>query len=491
MTRTESTVMSLPRPGGLSAPLEQLRRAVEGLRAQDAVDMPGPQALHECQVLLAELDRLKAVVLTRVADVDRRRLHELDDAPSTSTWIARQESGLDRGEVTLARRLDRFPHLADRVGDGLSLDAATRIASALSRVRPLVDRPDGLIDGQPGEQVIAAVVLDGALAVICQAKGGLDEASPALRRLRAELTAIADGTAASQLQRLERAFTVVAVNVEPAQLTGALATLVDALLPLQLEERSDQAHRDRGLTLTRQHGAGWLLRGELDDETGELLHTALMAARSADPENPVDTQVWRSARDAGADTDDVMDRLGCAGAPRSRRQREHDALRLALRALLGSASLGERGKAAPHIGIVVGLDTLHEAAGALPARGDSGQSLPLSLVRRWMCDSYLTRYVLSRGRKVVESSHTERTLRSHERRIKQLETGGQCQGAGCTRGPGTALIPHHVTPWAVCGTTSIDDTVLLCEATHHDLHTGGKTIALKDGRRLNERGWVQ
>jgi hypothetical protein len=46
-------------------------------------------------------------------------------------------------------------------------------------------------------------------------------------------------------------------------------------------------------------------------------------------------------------------------------------------------------------------------------------------------------------------------------------------------------------PWArQCGTTSLDDTVLFCEQTHHDLHSG-KTILLKDGRRLGPDGWVR
>ncbi len=483
-----SEVTQLPRSTHLSGPVVALCGAVRELRAQSAVELPGPQALTECAVLLAELDRLKAVVLGRIADVDRRRLHELDDAPSTATWIAHQDSGVDRREVTLARRLDRYGHLAQRVADGLGLDAATRIATALCRLRPHVDRPDGLIDGQPADLVLRAVAVDGALSVICQAKGGLPDEHPLVRRVTAELTA-AISAGGGQLLQLERAFVIVALHTEPAQLPGALEQLTDALLPVQLEDAADRAHRDRGLSLTRQQGgSGWLLRGELDLATGELLHAVLHAARATDPDNPTDTLAWAAQRATGADSDDIADQLGCQHAPRSRRQQDHDALRLALRALLDSAALGTRGKAAPHVGVTIGLDTLHHIAGALPARSDSGRSLPLSLVRTWLCESYLTRFVLSRGRKVIDLSHTDRTLRSHERKIKNLETGGQCQGAGCTRGPG--LIPHHVTPWATCRTTSLEDTIWICPQTHHDLHTGGKTITLKDGRRLNEHGWI-
>ena len=97
--------------------------------------------------------------------------------------------------------------------------------------------------------------------------------------------------------------------------------------------------------------------------------------------------------------------------------------------------------------------------------------------------------MLSLGHKVIETSHTERTLKPHERRAKRIETGGHCQGAGCTRGPGTRLVPHHADPWSQCGTTSLSDTVLLCEQTHTQLHHG-HTIRLKDGRRLGPHGWT-
>ena len=90
-----------------------------------------------------------------------------------------------------------------------------------------------------------------------------------------------------------------------------------------------------------------------------------------------------------------------------------------------------------------GLDTLHDQPGALPPVAASGARLPRSPVRRWECDSALTRFVLSLGHRVLETSHTTRTLEPHERRTTRLETGGRCQGAGCRSRPGTPLVPHH------------------------------------------------
>ena len=97
--------------------------------------------------------------------------------------------------------------------------------------------------------------------------------------------------------------------------------------------------------------------------------------------------------------------------------------------------------------------------------------------------------MLSLGHKVLELSHTERTLKPHERRAKRIETGGRCQASGCHRGPGTRLVPHHADPWATSGTTSLTDTVLLCEQSHSQLHHG-HTIRLKDGRHLGPHGWI-
>jgi len=106
-------------------------------------------------------------------------------------------------------------------------------------------------------------------------------------------------------------------------------------------------------------------------------------------------------------------------------------------------------------------------------------------VRRWLYNSHLTRYVLSLGHRVMQSSHSERTLKPHDRRAKRARTGGTCQAAGCPPRPDRPLAPHHAIPWSHCHTTSISDTVLLCEKSHHDLHTGGRTLKHRDGRRLN------
>lgn len=472
----------------MQSALADLVAALDTLSEQAAVYLPPAQALLEIQVLLVQQDRMRALTLARLADVEKRQLHDLDGSPSTASWVAEQQTSTTRADVALARKLDRFPLVAARIAaGGLSVDGGVKVSRALSALRRHVDRPDGRIDGQDGEAVLSGVIGNGVPLLICEALGGVADDDPRLTQVR-ELTRDILARPVGQLDRLEAAFLLVASRVEPGQLKAILQALVDAALPNELAKRSDDAHSNRGLELIRdEDGSGWTVRGRLDLECGELLHTALCAAMDTDPDNPLDTAAAADLRELGLDPYED----GCTEV-RSRPQRRHDGLKLLLRKALDAAVLGLRGKVAPHVGVVLLADALHEQPGSLPAKSDSGARWPVGLVRQVLCDSALTRFVLSLGHRVIESSHTERTLKPHERRIKILETGGICQGAGCTKGThsGHRLIPHHVSPYATGGATRLDDTALLCESTHHDLHEGGKTIRLKDGRLIGPHGWV-
>lgn len=63
--------------------------------------LPAAQALADATALVAQLERLRSVVL-RVADVDASTLHTMADAPSTGTWLTAQQTSLTRTEVALA-----------------------------------------------------------------------------------------------------------------------------------------------------------------------------------------------------------------------------------------------------------------------------------------------------------------------------------------------------------------------------------------------------
>jgi hypothetical protein len=480
-------------PAVTSPAVASLVAAVDAVLAQPPAELPQEQALADCAGLLVQVERLRAGLLGRVADVEARQLYLLDDAPSASTWVAQQHTSLDRGEVALARRLAAFPMLADAVRDGhLSVAVAERVGKALATLRRHVDRPDGLIDGQDGEQAVSGVVANGIRMLVGEALGGVEDDDPRLIQLIGELASIVEAPT-SQLARLEAGFVLLARRVEAALLPDALGRLVDALLPNVLEKKAADGYEARGFTLTRKSdGSGFIPTGDLDLETGELLLTVLDAEMAVDPDNPGDTDGYARLRADGWRSEDGLHdvRLGERG-PRSLRQRRHDALRNGLRRYLDSGISGMRDKVSPHLSVVVGVDLLAAMPGALPAVSSvSGTRLPASLVRSWACDSAITRFVLSLGNKVIETSHTARTLKPHERRAKHVETGGRCQVAGCRSGPHVKVVPHHVDAWSRSGATSLADTAALCEVSHHDLHVKKRTLRLRDGRRLNETGWV-
>ncbi len=472
----------------LPEPIAMIAAGLEAWAEMNPADLPPDTALLVTQVLANAHDRVLALLLGAVADVERRELYRLDDSPSTGTWIVEQETSLGRDAVALARKLDQVPQVAARIAaGGLTVHDGRQISRALSKLRPHVDRPDGLIDGQLADQALYGVIVNGVCGLVGQSRGGWADTDPRLTGLRVELLEVYQQPV-PQLTRLEQAFLILARTIARGQLKHALDQLVDALLPNQLDKDAIDDERNRQITVIKHPDRpGWDLDGHLDDELGELWHTALTAAMATDPDNPLDTAMAEALRAQGLDP--YAD--GCVQV-RSKGQRMHDALKLVLHKVLAGNVLGVRGKAPVTMSIIVSSEALHGVPGALPATGSAGQALPISLVRRLICDNTaFTRFIVSLGSKVIETSHTTRTLKPHERKIKQIETGGICEAAGCSRGDPTGhpLIPHHVEPWAKCGTTSLTDTAMFCDISHADLHHG-KTIRLKNGRSINENGWV-
>jgi hypothetical protein len=141
------------------------------------VELPPALALVEARELLgarAQLDALAAAPARRCRHPQAAPAGRQPDdhllGPGAGTPGSRPR------RCTLARRLGRLPGLQEALSAGrISIDAATRIGAALTKLGPLVDRFDGLIDGQPGEQVVTAVLLDGVLSACGQALGGLDD----------------------------------------------------------------------------------------------------------------------------------------------------------------------------------------------------------------------------------------------------------------------------------------------------------------------------
>jgi len=181
-----------------------------------------------------------------------------------------QLPGVDRTALVLGRRLHTVPAVA----------AALRA---------------GQLSAPAAEPALHAVLVDGISMLLAEQTGGAPDSDPEQQQLRAELHGVLD-SAGSQQDRLERGLLLYAQRSNPTQLSSGLAMLLDALLPAQHDAQARRAHDQAGLDLHRNHsGSGWTLRGELDEETGELLFTLLGAEHAVDPDNPTDTNAWRTA----------------------------------------------------------------------------------------------------------------------------------------------------------------------------------------------------
>ena len=492
----------------------QLQELVARLGEVDAALLPAGQALAEAEALLGVMQRLRVQQLARTVDVSDRQLFARHGFRSTAAWW--RHAGPDAAETdrTLAPKLTRRRHLRAAVHTGqVSLLAAGKVATALGTLSGALDRPDGLIDGQPAEPVITAVVTN-VVDLVCRDRCGLSPQDPAQAALLAQVqrrTAAIVAGGGSQADRVEQALVLLAELISPGNLPGALEELAGALLPNSLEQQDKAARDNRGASLNRRPDGSWHLEATLTPECGERLFTALAAEARRDPANPVDTAIREQQRTEAAqaqgrdrfthpdpvpawETDAVTAFGGTEElVPRSRSKRLHDALDRLLTRYLGSGLGGTHDKVPVQFTLTVPAALVDGQPGALPGRGPSGRPLARSLLRRLWCDSTVTSVLLSTGWTPLGIAHHGRTHTAAERTATQVQFDNRCAGDGCCPGhpdPLIPLVPHHVIKHAIAGRTSLTETLLACPTLHHDLHTGKKTIRLRDGRLINENGFV-
>jgi hypothetical protein len=511
--------------------------ALTAVGDEQVVALPGAVALAEAAALHAIAQQVRVLLLPRLEDVGTRRLFTLAGFHSVSGWLRSVAPDAVEKDRTLAGRLAKLPTLEQAVDDGrVSLTAASKVGAAMRTVALYVDRTDGLIDGQPGEPIITAII-DNTLDLVGQACGGLDEGPFQVLSDQVALIHLAGG---SQAERVEAALVLLAEHVPVRQLKRALQDQVDALLPNLLDKQQQAAADKRGLAVRPNSDGSWQVEGRLTAECGERLFTVLGAEARRDPGNPVDTLARQHAREqalleqgldpfAHGNLADLPDwerealrdahslpllpleeqaqDLAAAGlglsaqeaedaalrVPRSRSRRLHDALDRLLSRYLDAGLGGVHDKLPVQITITASSALIEEQPGALPARAGSGQRLARSLLKRWWGDAHVTLLLLGRGWKPLGEAHSGRTLTASERRALAVQYDNRCAGADCCPGtpdPLLPLVPHHVISHAVSGHTKLEESLPFCDRAHHDLHTGRKLLRLRDGRLITENGYL-
>ncbi|MDC8985576.1 HNH endonuclease signature motif containing protein, partial [Mycobacterium marinum] len=151
-------------------------------------------------------------------------------------------------------------------------------------------------------------------------------------------------------------------------------------------------------------------------------------------------------------------------------QRNHDALNAALRAILASGKLGQHNGLPASIIVTTTLAELEAAAGTGLTGG--GSIVPMSDVIRLARHAHHYLAIFDKG-KALALYHTKRLASPAQRIVLYAKVRG-CSAPGCVV-KGYYCEVHHVTDYAACHTTDVNDLTFACGPQHRILKPGGWT----------------
>jgi hypothetical protein len=246
--------------------------------------------------------------------------------------------------------------------------------------------------------------------------------------------------------------------------------LTDCLNPDGDFTDGDRARR-RGITIGNQGSDGMsAITGYLTPEARATIDAVFAKLAAPGMCNPADTT---SCVD-GPPSQQVID-----SDTRSTAQRNHDALNAAGRALLASGELGQHNGLPASIIVTTTLRELEAGAGRGLTGG--GTLLPMSDVIRLAGHAHHYLAIFDKG-KALALYHTRR-LASPAQRIVLYAKDRGCSFPNCNV-PGYHCEAHHLTPYAICHTTDVDDLTLACGPNHKLAEQGWTT-------RKNQRGQTE
>lgn len=386
-------------------------------------------------------ERLAAVELSLVRELDARAVPVAHGASSTAVWLREHwRIGIRTAKQTveLARALDRLPTTADALAAGtVNTEQAAVIAQAIAAL--------------PSEV-------------------GLETAAKA----ETALIGFAAQFEPSVLRRFgERILTHVAPDTAEGHEREALAA------------QEERAYATRTLTLVADRSGRVRLTGWLDTEAAAVVTAAL------DPlsrPGAVDhTRAHVTLGGAIASDSDPVEGSNAAGhrAPESARdmrtagQRRADALTEICRRVLASGELPDNGGDRPQLVITVDYDDLAQRTGA--GLLDNGTTLTPETVRRIACDAQVIPAVLGGDGQLLDLGRTRRLINGALRRALVLRDQG-CAFPGCDRPPRWCQ-GHHIRHWADGGPTDLDNAVLLCGHHHRVVHHDDWQVRVGHDRR--------
>ncbi len=268
-------------------------------------------------------------------------------------------------------------------------------------------------------------------------------------------------------QQAEAHLAKLGTQFRPEQVAGLADTVADCLNPDGNYTDEDRARR-RGLALGNQHTDGMSeLRGCITPELRATLEAVLAKLAAPGMCNPADDTPCVD----GTPAQDAID-----GDTRGPAQRQHDALLAGLRAMLASGNLGQHNGLPASIIVTTTLAELEAAAGKGLTGG--GTILPMSDVIRLARHAHHYLPIFDKG-KALALYHTKRLASPGQRIVLYAKVRG-CSAPGCDV-KGYYSEVHHVTAYAKCRTTDVNDLTFACATNHKFLEKGWITRKKTNG----------
>jgi hypothetical protein len=275
-----------------------------------------------------------------------------------------------------------------------------------------------------------------------------------VRIIRDTLAKLPDTATESERARFDLELTGVAVAERPEVLRRDAALLLAEFDATHgdpvTRERSRAARRE--FVLGPQDADG-MSRGRfcVDPETRaylEILFAKLARPGMCNSVDPIPT------------VDGDPDQIAAAGDTRTTGQRQHDAVKAAIRALLASGDLGQhRGLPVTAI-ITMTLEQLESASGLAFTGG--GSTVPIETAIRMAAHAHHYLYIYDEkcGRPLFLGR--SKRLANPDQRIVLHAIDRGCTVPGCDQPPYNCEV-HHLIEWSPEGTTDLDRLTLTCQ----------------------------
>ncbi|MCZ2860019.1 HNH endonuclease signature motif containing protein [Blastococcus sp. VKM Ac-2987] len=253
------------------------------------------------------------------------------------------------------------------------------------------------------------------------------------------------------LAEVDRVLTSVAGQHSVQRLTGVVQHYLSRLDP---DGPEPDPTDERALTLSTFSDGTVVVRGQLDAVGGEKLRMALESVVQADRPK---------------------------GDRRTRAQQLADAVVQLADNQLASGDLPVLRTVKPHVVVTIrDVDLRDDVVGPAAAVTGFGSLVSAAKARMLACDGSITPVLIDEHGMPLNMGRTKRVVPPHLRKAVELRDEA-CVFAGCGA-PKFWCDVHHVVHWLLGGETSLENSALLCERHHTEVHHGFRVERDPSGR---------